>query len=760
MGWRRIAAGAAGGIAVLVAGFAWGESAWLWPLGTTPVLTSSFGEPRGTHPHAGIDLGTGGRTGVECYAVGDGWVARLRMSPFGYGKALYIQLDSGPLVVYAHLSRFGEPMAGRAWEEQVSRCRYTFDINLEPGAIRVRRGQVVAWSGDTGIGSPHLHFEVRDGDVARNPQTAGFAVRDVRPPVIREVEILPLDARTEVEGRCEPEVLRIGEAPLPRVRAAGRVGFAVRAIDRASPGSSEQSPYRYEVRVDGRPLYRAVHERFDYAVAHHIVLDYDQERLADSGADDFLLYKRSGNRLGSREPAAGDGGLQAGGAPGGTAISVGPGQHEVEIEVADVAGQSRRVHFPLVVSRAPRIDSLRASPRGDSLVIECTASDADSDSLGLGIAVSRDGGVTWESVRSRRNAGRWSAEVRWSGKRLAVRARVQDGSRLAGVRTLVAPPPDSTAGQFRIGLSRRSSYGRLALVVEPEVLLAEMPRVTLQSAGGERRVAGLRQTGERKYEWVAAVGDLEDTDAIRIEATAFDGRRAILQEPMRLRVVHAGAARVVDDLDPRVRFEFDADTLFEDVALELRRVDPRRLSLVPELRSAGLCFNVEPRSAALDGRVRVAVTPEEAQAAGDASDPPDLDSTGVGLFELDSDGEWSFLSARRGRNGVLVGETRNLGIIALLRDTTPPRVAGFRAVPAVGGVQLGCSVRDDGSGLADDAIAAEIDGVVAIPEWDPESGRVRILPTAAPGPGSHKLTVRAQDRVGNRASQTWEFVGP
>src|SRR5262249_33009816 len=139
---------------------------------------------------------------------------------------------------------------------------------------------------------------------------------------------------------------------------------------------------------------------------------------------------------------------------------------------------------------------------------------------------------------------------------------------------------------------------------------------------------------------------------------------------------------------------------------------------------------------------------------------PPGDSTGVGLFELDPDGEWSFLAARRGRNDSLVGETRTLGVIALLRDSTPPRVAGFRAVPGAGGVQLGCTVPDDGSGLGDDSMTAEIDGVAAIPEWDPESGRVRLLPTVKPGPGTHQLTVRAQDRVGNQASQTWEFVGP
>ena len=172
----------------------------VWPLDAPPILTSSFGEPRSGHLHAGIDLATGGRIGVKCRAVQDGWVARMRMSPFGYGKALYIRLASGELAVYAHLDRFAEPMAQRAWNEQKKRGRYRFDIQLQPHEIPVKRGQVIAWSGDTGVGFPHLHFEMRQGDAPFNPQTAGFAAPDRITPTIRDVSVLPLDAFSHVDG--------------------------------------------------------------------------------------------------------------------------------------------------------------------------------------------------------------------------------------------------------------------------------------------------------------------------------------------------------------------------------------------------------------------------------------------------------------------------------------------------------------------------------------------------------------------------------
>ena len=202
------------------------------------MLVSSFGEFRASHLHAGLDLSTGGRSGRRGYAVGDGWIARMRKSPFGYGKAIYLQLDVGPLVVYAHLSRFAADIADRAWAEQLRRRGFTFDIYLQRDEIRVRRGDVIAWSGATGIGHPHLHFELRDGDVARNAQTAGFAVRDQVRPTIQDVTLLPMTVASHVEGEGLPYVIRAAQAntEMQPLRVAGEIGFAVRAIDRAADG--------------------------------------------------------------------------------------------------------------------------------------------------------------------------------------------------------------------------------------------------------------------------------------------------------------------------------------------------------------------------------------------------------------------------------------------------------------------------------------------------------------------------------------------
>ena len=80
-------------------------SGYVWPLKLDPQLTSSFAEYRPGRFHAGIDLRTNG-VGREVFAASDGYVSRVRCSPYGYGKAIYLQMNDGNSVVYAHLSSY------------------------------------------------------------------------------------------------------------------------------------------------------------------------------------------------------------------------------------------------------------------------------------------------------------------------------------------------------------------------------------------------------------------------------------------------------------------------------------------------------------------------------------------------------------------------------------------------------------------------------------------------------------------------------
>merc|ERR1711918_326834 len=88
--------------------FLWGQnkSKWVPPLDIPFSLSGTFGEPRSTHFHLGVDIKTQGKQGWEVKSVASGHISRTRVSVGGYGKTLYINHPDQTTSVYAHLKKF------------------------------------------------------------------------------------------------------------------------------------------------------------------------------------------------------------------------------------------------------------------------------------------------------------------------------------------------------------------------------------------------------------------------------------------------------------------------------------------------------------------------------------------------------------------------------------------------------------------------------------------------------------------------------
>ncbi len=114
------------------------------------LLTASFGlriHPfyRSLQPHSGVDYTV--PEGTPVFATADGTVRSVSQSNTGSGLTVTISHSGGYETVYSHLSR----SSVRAGE-------------------RVRRGDIIARTGDTGMSlAPHLHYEVRKDGMRVDP---------------------------------------------------------------------------------------------------------------------------------------------------------------------------------------------------------------------------------------------------------------------------------------------------------------------------------------------------------------------------------------------------------------------------------------------------------------------------------------------------------------------------------------------------------------------------------------------------------------
>ena len=336
-----------------------------WPVDVPVHLSSSFGEFRDGHLHAGVDIRSFGREGIPCRTLDSGYVVRLRASPFGYGKAIYMKLDAGETVVYAHLSEFAPDVDSVVAAAQARKGVYEVDITLRPGELPFRRGEVIGYTGRTGTAAPHLHFEVRDAEENPvNPLDDGWVLGDDVPPSIRRVEFLPLTPESRVEGRCAPLALDLGAADartvaVPEtVAVEGRIGIAAQVTDRTDGASGRLAPFRVELEVDGERVASIEMKRFTYANMQEVELAYDMARARTSGQHYLFLFRRRGetlwNRVFARDGVIDGGALAAGPEPAG-------GIHVAIVRATDRAGHTSTARLPFVVGR-PRASASPAAP--------------------------------------------------------------------------------------------------------------------------------------------------------------------------------------------------------------------------------------------------------------------------------------------------------------------------------------------------------------------------------------------------------------
>ena len=122
-----------------------------------------FGELRPNHFHSGVDFRTEKREGIPVYATADGFVSRIKISTVGYGKAIYIDHPNGYTTVYGHLQSAAPAIQEVINKEEYLQKNYEIEIIPQPNEIPVKKGDLIAYSGNTGGSSgPHLHFEFRD----------------------------------------------------------------------------------------------------------------------------------------------------------------------------------------------------------------------------------------------------------------------------------------------------------------------------------------------------------------------------------------------------------------------------------------------------------------------------------------------------------------------------------------------------------------------------------------------------------------------
>lgn len=259
---------------------------YLWPTNSGNYLSATFGETRSAHFHAGLDIKTWGREGYRVYATKDGTLSRLQVTERGYGNVIYLKHEDDSYSVYAHLQRFNEPFKSIADSIRLQDYSFEMEARFDSLEIKVQQGDLIGFTGSTGIGPPHLHFELRDSlQRPFNALTKNFQVKDELPPVFSSLIVEPLNANSRVDGNPISLQKRAAkksetEYDFGEVRVHGKTGLAVNVFDRANDVHNAYAIYTLSLLHKGDTLFHERLNKYSYDQTGEMFLD----RIAPFGS--------------------------------------------------------------------------------------------------------------------------------------------------------------------------------------------------------------------------------------------------------------------------------------------------------------------------------------------------------------------------------------------------------------------------------------------------------------------------------------------
>ncbi|MCK7590441.1 M23 family metallopeptidase [Subsaxibacter sp. CAU 1640] len=324
------------------------------PLDVTLILSGSFAELRTNHFHSGLDIKTQQRTGLNVYAAAEGYVSRIKIQHYGYGKALYVTHPNGYTTVYGHLQAFAPKIEAYLKAKQYEKESYEIELFPTAEELQIMTDEVIAYSGNTGgSGGPHLHFEIRDQQERTiNPLLFGLDVKDSKPPTLTSVFAYPKDDKSTINNSNSRLELRFmpgknNEYKVESIQASGEIGFSIGSHDQLDLAVNKNGLSNIQTFFNGNKKFEMDFFRFSFDESRHINRFIDYEYYKTKRTHLQKLFVEKGNVLSMFKDLDDDG-----------YITVEEGTSSVyKVRLQDFAGNESWITIPITGKKPDSIPS-------------------------------------------------------------------------------------------------------------------------------------------------------------------------------------------------------------------------------------------------------------------------------------------------------------------------------------------------------------------------------------------------------------------
>jgi hypothetical protein len=308
-----------------------------WPVDAKIALAANFGELRPNHYHMGLDCKSDQQENRPVLAAADGFISKVTIEPFGFGRCLYISHPNGLTTLYAHLNDFFPALERYVTDQQYLLQSWKVFLDLPLGLFPVKKGQFIAYSGNTGGSQgPHVHFEIRDTktDKVLNPLLFGFPVADNIPPDILQLAVYDRTISTYEQHPRFCPIKKINgvytTSPSLLTVNTDKISFAITAFDRYSGSTNKNGIFQAVLSEDGDPITGFQLDSISYDETRYLNAHIDYKLRSSGGPYVQHLSRLPGYPKGIYNDQRGDG-----------VIDLGDGLvHHIQIAVRDANGNT------------------------------------------------------------------------------------------------------------------------------------------------------------------------------------------------------------------------------------------------------------------------------------------------------------------------------------------------------------------------------------------------------------------------------------
>ncbi len=723
-------------VLILLMGAAYSQNN-AWPVRGEIDLASGFCDYRVAHFHGGVDIRTGGVEGREVYAPVDGYIWRIRYSYTGFGKALYLRDKAEFIYVFGHLSRLSDKLEKLVESRQYEMKRYYLDDEFESDSLPVKKGDLIAYSGQTGAGPPHLHFEKRTGDnKPLNPLAEGFPLPDKVPPTIEGVGFLFNDSCSlfsngnrrffilvkPVRGTSSYvlDTVPYFDAPF---------GLEVKASDKIRPGGPELNIFKASLYIDDYLFHEIEFDRYDYNETRLVDLCFDYIPASENNDFRTVLFQQSRLRFsGSKSQYQGGGVFPS-------AASDDFGLHKARIEVWDAAGNRSSVEFSFVYG--PRINLVEVEQVDSSTIfLHPTPESQNLDLKGMMVfgAGSKGG---WRALGRERVIPKGSFDYRVnlpSGKDKLKAYKIRIIGQSGWIKDEQYASP-AVKGKVKYSLDYRLGEGGIFFKVGASEPWLSPPSIGIVYDDGYVGKIDTRPLSSSTFG--AYYCDINISSKI-IRFEVYDRKGATLAKK-EVSIALAGGNELAEQYPDSgdFRISYSQKNFYSPIYVEISKAggwsSKSKNMLTP-------VYKIEPEVQAVAEPVTLTF---RYSGAADGK---------IGVCRDTKDG-WVWTKSEFA-SGRIYAKSGLLGKFALIRDVEPPEIyvtyPGNRKIITQTMPEITCRLTDDLSGIEDDrGIVVHLDGQWLIPEYDPEGGILKTAPEKKLTAGVHQLEIRATDAAGN-----------